>query len=95
MVIAWHSFFHLSGEDQRKMFKVFRDHMKKGAVLLFTSGAEEGEIWGNNGGENLYHASLSPQEYKILLKNHGFVLLEHKSEDPECGGATVWLVRKK
>lgn len=92
-IIAWHSFFHLSQNDQRAMFKTFVLHLKPGGVLLFTSGPEEREVWGNNGGENLYHASLSPNEYKKLLKLHGFVLVEHKKSDPECGEATIWMAR--
>lgn len=92
-IIAWHSFFHLSQGDQRATFKTFKSHLKDGGVLLFTSGPESGEAWSNNGGENLYHASLSPDEYKDLLKQHGFTLIQHKISDPECGGATVWLAR--
>lgn len=53
-IIAWHSFFHLPAADQPAMFNVFRDHLNKNGVLLFTSGNEYGEAWGENGGENLY-----------------------------------------
>ena len=63
-IIAWHSFFHLSQNDQRTMFKTFVSHLKAGGVLLFTSGSEEGEIWGDNGGENLYHASFHQMNTK-------------------------------
>ncbi len=92
-IIAWHSFFHLSQDDQRKMFKTFASHLNPSGVLLYTSGPEAGEVWSDNGGENLYHASLSPDEYKALLKQHGFTLVEYKISDPECGDATVWLAR--
>ncbi len=92
-IIAWHSFFHLSQDDQRAMFKTFKSNLKPGGVLLFTSGPEAGEVWSDNGGENLYHASLSPDEYKDLLKQYGFALIEYKSSDPECGDATVWLAK--
>jgi len=74
-VIAWHSFFHLSQSDQRAMFKTFANHLNNGGILLFTAGPDAGEIWSDNGGENLYHASLSPDEYKALLKQHNFTLL--------------------
>jgi ubiquinone/menaquinone biosynthesis C-methylase UbiE len=93
LVIAWHSFFHLSQNDQRKMFKPFQVHLKTGGVLMFTTGTEAGELWSDNGGQELYHASLSPEEYKNLLKLHGFELIDHTISDPECGGATVWLAR--
>ena len=93
LVIAWHSLFHLSQENQRGMFKTFASHVNDGGVLLFTTGSEAGEVWSDNGGENLYHASLSPDEYKQLLKSHGFELIEYKVEDENCGEATVWLAR--
>jgi len=92
-IIAWHSYFHLSQDEQRAMFKTFSAHLHPGSILLFTTGPESGEVWSNNGGENLYHASLSPDEYKKLLIRHGFKLITHKIADPECGGATVWLAR--
>lgn len=94
MVIAWHSFFHLTQDDQRLMFTLFASHLKPGGVLLFTSGEEAGEIWGENGGEPLYHASLSQEDYKMLLNQNGFTLVNHKIADPDCGDATVWLAQK-
>ncbi|WP_277592639.1 class I SAM-dependent DNA methyltransferase [Rickettsiales endosymbiont of Stachyamoeba lipophora] len=93
LVIAWHSFFHLSQDEQRAMFKTFTSHLKSGGALLFTSGTEAGEEWSNNGGENLYHASLSPVEYKEILKQHGFTVIDYKISDPECGYATFWLAK--
>jgi len=93
LVIAWHSFFHLPQDDQRAMFETFANHLNKGGILLFTSGPDAGEVWGENGGENLYHASLSPSEYKDLLSDHGFSLLDHKIEDNTCGDATIWMAQ--
>ena len=92
-VIAWHSFFHLTPEEQRKMFQTFERHMNPGALLLFTSGPDAGEVWSDNGGENLYHASLSTGEYKELLKKHHFDVITHNLEDASCGGATVWVAQ--
>jgi hypothetical protein len=43
--------------------------------------------------EKLYHASLSPNEYKQLLKSHGFELIAHQVNDEHCGEATVWLAK--
>lgn len=94
MVIAWHSFFHLTRDDQRAMFATFGTHLNDGGVLLFTAGPEDGEVWSNNGGENLYHASLASDEYKSLLESHDFKLLDYKFVDPDCGDATVWLAQK-
>jgi len=93
LIIAWHSFFHLPQHDQQTMFPKFSSHLKPSGILLFTSGPEAGEIWSENGGEALYHASLSPNEYKDLLQKHGFTLINHRILDPECGDATVWLAK--
>lgn len=93
-ILAWHSFFHLDHDSQRNMFKVFESHIKPGGVLAFTTGDEEGEVWSDNGGQQLYHASLSEKEYNELIKNSSFRVLVHKVRDPECGEATVWVVQK-
>jgi SAM-dependent methyltransferase len=92
-LIAWDSFFHLSPEDQRRMFPIFRDHAAPGAALLFTSGSEHGEAIGEFQCEPLYHASLSPDEYRELLAAHGFVAADFVSDDPDCGHHSVWLAR--
>jgi len=90
-IIAWHSFFHLPAEDQPAMFKIFAEHLNPNGILLFTSGTEHGEAWGMNGGENLFHGSLSTEAYTQLLKENHFSILQHKVNDPDCGGATVWM----
>lgn len=93
-ILAWHSFFHLASDEQRAMFPVFADHSADGAMLMFTSGPGEGVAIGTFEGEPLYHASLDPEEYRLLLRENGFQVLDHVVEDPDCGGATVWLARK-
>lgn len=92
-IIAWHSFFHLEGKDQEKMFKIFQEQLKPNGVLMFTSGNELAEAWSENYGQDLYHASLSPEQYQELLAAHQFKLIQHSIEDPECGGATVWIAQ--
>ncbi|MCF6407484.1 class I SAM-dependent methyltransferase [Chitinophaga filiformis] len=92
-IIAWHSFFHLPAENQPAMFPIFREHLNKDGVLLFTSGKEHGEAWGENGGENLFHASLDKDQYQSLLEDNGFRVLAYKEDDPECGNATVWMAQ--
>ncbi|MCC7250251.1 class I SAM-dependent methyltransferase [Hyphomicrobium sp.] len=92
-LMAWNSFFHLTRADQRAMFAVFRAHATAGAALLFTSGPADGEAIGAYRGEPLYHASLAPDAYRVLLAEHGFVVLDHVAEDEACGRHTVWLAR--
>nr|WP_174506710.1 class I SAM-dependent methyltransferase [Acinetobacter sp. Marseille-Q1620] len=93
-ILAWDSFFHLTQDDQRRMFKTFQKHADSGAVLMFTSGPANGEAIGDMFGDALYHASLSPEEYTSLLNDHGFEVVEMRAEDPECAGHTVWLARR-
>lgn len=93
-VIAWDSFFHLSQVDQRLMIARFASWMNSGGVLLFTSGPEAGEAIGELYGHSLYHSSLSPEEYRVLLYDQGFEVLSYTPNDPVCGGHTVWLTRK-
>lgn len=68
-------------------------HIKPGGILMFTSGPDAGEVWGDNGGENLYHASLSTAEYRTLLAKHQFEVITHAIEDKDCGEATIWVAR--
>lgn len=94
-VIAWDSFFHLSPEDQRKMFDIFLKHLKYQGVLAFTSGPDAGEAVGSFNGHELYHSSLSAYEYRDILSKKGFEVLVHQVEDPDCGGHTVWVAQLK
>ena len=93
-ILAWDSFFHLTPDDQRQMFMQFARHAKLGTVLMFSSGPAYGEAIGELFGEPLYHASLAPEEYRHLLAQYGFEVLNMVAEDPECTGHTVWLARK-
>ncbi|MCW5709555.1 class I SAM-dependent methyltransferase [Shinella sp.] len=93
-ILVWHSFFHLTPQDQRAMFPRFAAMAASGAMLLFTSGPSQGVVVGTFQGEPLYHASLGGAEYRELLAANGFAVVEHRREDPDCGGATVWLARK-
>lgn len=93
-IVAWDSFFHLTPADQRAMFSVFGAHSQPGAPLLFTSGPDAGESMGDLEGEPLYHASLAPDEYRSLLRSHGFDVVDHVVADPTTGHRTIWLTRR-
>jgi len=92
-LLAWDSLFHLSHDDQRRMFPIFRRHASPRAALMLTTGPSHGESIGSYRGEPLYHASLAPEEYRALLKANGFLVVQHIVEDPDCGGHTVWLAQ--
>jgi SAM-dependent methyltransferase len=93
-IVAWDSFFHLPPDDQRAMFPVFGAHCEPGALLLFTAGPDAGEPVGDLFGSPLYHASLTPDEYRALLHDNGFAVVRYAPEDPDCGGHTVWLAQR-
>jgi SAM-dependent methyltransferase len=93
-VLAWDSFFHLGPEDQRRMFDVFARHATSSAMLMFNSGPAHGEAIGEYRGDPLYHASLSANEYRDLLRGVGFEVIAHVVEDWRTGGGrTVWLAQ--
>ncbi len=94
-ILAWDSFFHLSHEDQRRMFRVFAKHVTRGSILMFNAGPAHGEAIGAYRGDPLYHASLSRAEYGALLDGAGFDILAHTVEDPSIGGRTAWLARSR
>ena len=94
-IIAWHSFFHLNPQDQRAMFPIFAYLSAPGAALMFTAGHFAGVAMGEFAGEPLYHASLAREEYAGLLSANGFGVVEQVTQDPACGGATVWLARRQ
>lgn len=92
-ILAWDSFFHLTQDDQRNMFKRFAEYAQSGTALMFSSGPAQGEAIGSLCGEPLYHASLSAEEYQTLLQHNGFKLIKMIAEDVECTGHTVWLAQ--
>ncbi len=92
-ILAWDSFFHLTPNDQRQMFKQFARFTQQGTVLMFSSGPSHGEAIGDLFGDALYHASLAPEEYRALLEEHGFKVIKMVAEDVECTGHTVWLAQ--
>lgn len=94
-VIAWHSLIHLAPGDQTGMFAVLARCLRPGGVLMFTSGSKRGETIGDWRGEALYHGSLSLEDYRAGLEAAGFDLLRQVSGDRACGGATVWLARRR
>lgn len=94
-LLAWDSLFHLTAADQAALFPVLGAHAAPGAVLMFTSGPDAGTAMGEFGGDPLHHASLSPADYRTRLAAEGFEVLDFRPEDPDCGGHSVWLARRR
>lgn len=93
-IVAWSSLFHLEHEYQDKLIQRMAIWLKRGGVALFNTGPENGVSLGELGGEELFHASLSPGEYRAIFAKSGLAELAHRIADPDCGGMTVWLVGK-
>ena len=93
-LLAWDSLLHLTPEEQRKMVPVFRRHAATGAALMFTTSAQPGETWKEAvAGAPVYHAALDPAEYRALLDENRFRLVDVRAEDPDCTDHSVWLAR--
>jgi 2-polyprenyl-3-methyl-5-hydroxy-6-metoxy-1,4-benzoquinol methylase len=93
-VVAWDSFFHLTMDEQRTCLPRLAAHVAPGGTLLFTCGPEQGEVTGTVEGDAVYHASLSPAEYRRLLEHEGLEVEAFVAEDPDCGHHTVCLARR-
>lgn len=91
ILLAWDSFFHLTRDAQHAMFPVFAAHANPAALLMFNTGGDDGETWGEMQGRDFHHASLARQDYEALLAENGFTVFVHKADDPACGGRTVWI----
>ncbi|HSX56115.1 MAG TPA: class I SAM-dependent methyltransferase [Sphingomonas sp.] len=93
-IIAWSSLFHLDVEWQEKLIPRIAVWLKRGGVALFNTGPARGVAIGELEGEELFHASLAPAEYRAIFASSGLAVIAHRIEDPDCGGMTVWLVGK-
>lgn len=92
-VIAWDSFFHLSGDEQRALIPRIAALLAPGGWFLFTAGPAEGEVWGAVSGGPVWHASLSPAAYAAALQEAGLHLRRFIAEDPDTAGRSVVLAR--
>ena len=90
-IIAWDSFFHLNQQEQRRVLERFIDRLNEGGTMLLTVGDRQGEVMGKVNGEDVYNASLDPEEYRQILKQSGFAQVEVVLEDPECAHHSVVL----
>ncbi len=77
------------------MFDVFETHAAPGAALLFTSGQRHGTSIGTYHERALYHGSLDTDEYQQLLSDHGYRVVSHVVEDPDCGRHTIWHAKQR
>lgn len=93
-VLAWNSFFHLGGAEQREVLPRMARHLAPGGALMLTVGPGAGEAWGEVAGEPVFHASLAIGEYRSILAGEGLDLVAFVAEDPGCQGHSVLLAKK-
>lgn len=93
-IIGWHSFFHLTRDEQRSTLPIIAKHLNPNGALLLTVGPEDGEVTGHVGGDPIYHASLSPAEYGDILATLSIEIRKFTPNDPECDGSTLLLAQK-
>jgi len=94
-IYSWDGFFHLSIDEQRQVLPEIAKQIKRGGSLLLTVGTGEGEVKGQIDDEEVYHASLSPDEYKRILKACGFSQVTYQAEDPDTLGRSLLLASTK
>lgn len=90
-IVGWDSFFHLSQEEQRAVLVRIIQHLKDPCVILLTVGDQAGEVLGKVDGQDVYHSSLSEEEYRSILSDHGFKAIDFVACDKECGEHTMLL----
>ena len=92
-IIGWDSFFHLTQDEQRAVLPRLVRHLTEPGVLLLTVGPDRGEVDGRVGDDRVYHASLSPDEYRSILESVRLRIVVFVAEDPTCDFHTVLLAR--
>jgi len=93
-IIGWNSFFHLTRDEQRKALPNIVKHLQPEGALLLTVGPHDGEVAGCVGDDPIYHASLSPNEYRDILSGLKVKIQDFAPEDPDCYGMTILLGQK-
>jgi hypothetical protein len=94
-IISWDGFFHLSQSEQRLLLPKLAAMLRPGGIMLLTVGPVQGEVTGTVAGQTVYHASLSPREYRQLLSRSGMDAITFQAEDPLCGYHSVLMARRK
>jgi len=91
--VAWGVMFHLNPDDAIQAIANVSRILKRDAPFLFTSGDEDGfdAREGKMNGVTFRYFSYSIQNYRRILGNHGFALLDVHADS---GNNTYYLARK-
>lgn len=93
-IVSWDGFFHLSPEQQRASLPRILSLLKPQGRLLLTVGPGAGEVDGCVEGEQIYHASLSIEEYCDFLEQAGTRLVTFCPEHEHTHGRSVLLAER-
>ena len=93
-IVSWDGFFHLSPDQQRTSLPKILALLKPQGRLLLTVGPGAGEVDGWVEGEQVYHASLSIEEYRRVLKQAGVSLVTFCPEHQQTHGRSVLLAER-
>lgn len=93
-IFSWDGFFHLTHDEQIKLLPTLCRMLNKGGALMLTVGYGHGEVIGTVAGEQVYHASLAPEEYEHILGENGCAEFDYKANDATCMGHSVLLATK-
>ena len=88
-ILSWDGFFHLSIDEQRVCLPKLAQLLEPGGAIMLTVGPNEGEVTGTVGDEPVYHASLSPGEYRKILEQAGFSNVTFQPNDTKAKGRSV------
>lgn len=91
--VAWGVMFHLPPEDVIRAIANISRTLKRGAPFLFTSGDEDGfdAKEGNMNGVTFRYFSYSIQNYRRILGDHSFALVDVHADS---GNNTYYLAKK-
>ena len=93
-IVSWDGFFHLSPDQQRASLPSILAMVKPQGRLLLTVGPGAGEVDGRVEGEQVYHASLSIEEYRSFLEQAGARLVTFCPEHEQTHGRSILLAER-
>ena len=93
LILAWHSFFHLTARDQIRALGVIRAHARPGTLVLLSTGHRAGVAIGTACGTPVFHESLSPRAYRCWFRRYGMRVLLYRPRDRHHMGPTYWFLR--
>jgi cyclopropane fatty-acyl-phospholipid synthase-like methyltransferase len=93
-ILAWDSFYHLTGGDQAQMIGRIASWLKAGGAFLFNTSPPKDDPFRPFAAGDLYQPSLPVEKYRALFEANDLAEIAHVPKDPHTGDRDIWLVRK-